>query len=349
MVCAPVRASLLALLLTSALAAAAEKQGSARVGLELGADTNPAREFGVATRPDVLATVRAGGEGLYRFDRFQLVGAYDLGARKFLQISTEDTLVQAASLDFAAALSDTFGAGLEGRIKDRRGGSRSYSDLVGGPFVEYVPDARLNLRLRLMGHRFHYPEALDYSFGAPELGLTARYRFDRRHSVLAFFDGGQRTYLGRARAHPLNVVDEVVAPPRRVDSAFFVGTSYSYRGPFAFTAAYSFADQTSNSFGEAQQRHRVGVTFGYRLPFRIIALAQASVQLARYPDGVFLSPEIILVEDDENLNSLTLKLSRALSSRFDVEVRYGLYAITLSRNDLNYLRQIGSVGVTARF
>lgn len=350
MVCAVVRALLLALLVTSPLlAAAAEFQGSGRVGLEAGVDTNPAREFGRSTLPDALATARAGGEGLVRFDRFQLSGAYDLGARKFFRVVSQDTLVQAASADFAAALAKTFGLGLEGRIKDRRGGARSYSDLVGGPFLEYAPDARLNLRVRLMAHRFLYPEAFDYSFGAAELGVTARYRFNRRHSLLVFADGGQRDYAGIARLHPLLEADASRTLPGRSDSVFYVGASYSYRGPFALSGSYSFSDQTSNSFGEAQQRHRLGASFGYRLPWKVIALAQASVQLARYPDGVFLSPEIILVEDEENLNSLTLKLSRPLSRRFDVEVRYGLYAITLSRNALNYLRQLGSVGVTARF
>ncbi len=85
-----------------------------------------------------------------------------------------------------------------------------------------------------------------------------------------------------------------------------------------------------------------------RLPWKLTLLAQGSLGLNLNPDGVYLSPEIILLEEDEALNSLSLKLARPLTERLDVELSYAVYDTQLPRNNLFYFRQVGSVGITWR-
>ena len=67
-------------------------------------------------------------------------------------------------------------------------------------------------------------------------------------------------------------------------------------------------------------RHRLTGNAGVRLPWQLTLLAQGSLGLTAYPDGIYLSPEIILVEEDEGQNSLSLKLARPVTQKVDAEL-----------------------------
>ncbi len=135
----------------------------------------------------------------------------------------------------------------------------------------------------------------------------------------------------------------------REDLVFHAGATYAYRGPVQLSLTYGYTEQASGSFGESFSRHRLSWTAGVRFLKRFTALAQLAVQQSHYPDGVFLSPEIVLLEDDESHNSGTLKVSYTVSERLDVEARAALYQNRLPGNDLTYFREVVSLGVTARF
>ena len=87
---------------------------------------------------------------------------------------------------------------------------------------------------------------------------------------------------------------------------------------------------------------------GVRLPWKVTLLAQGALGLSRYPDGIYLSPEIALLEEDEGQNSLSVKLARPVSEHLDAELTYGLYSTSLPRNDLSYRRQVVGLGLTWR-
>jgi hypothetical protein len=284
-------------------------------------------------------------DGRARFERFQLSGNYDLGARNFLQYATEDVLIQSANAQGSTVLGRHLGVGIEGRARDRRGGQRDYSDLAAMAYLEFVPDEKVDIRVHAGAHRFVYWPVFQYSFGATEAGGVARYRFDRRHSAFAFGDLGLRRYNDLARSR---FVIEPTAGRDRADTFLMAGAGYSYRGPFALTVSYSLADQSSNSFGESSVRHRLAATGGFRLPWKLTLLCQVALQLTRFPDGVFLSPEVILAEDDENHNSVSMELVLPLTEKIDVEIRYALFQNFLPENDLSYFRQITWAGLSWR-
>jgi len=337
------------LLALAGRAHAADVKGALRATGRMMLDGNAPRDVtsGSETRDakDLVFGLLASGEGSYTADRWQLVGRYDGGIRKYLLFATEDVLVQAAALEGSFALGESLGLGVEGRAKDRRGGGRAYSDLAASAFVEYAPDARLSLRLRAGAHRFLYRPDSSASFGAPEVGFLARYRIDRRHAVFVSGEYGTRRYGVSRRAPP-----EIDVPwtGRREDGSLLASTGYSYKGPLALGVAYSYQENSSNSFGESVQRHRLSANAGVRLPAKLMLLAQGSLGLNRYPDRVYFSPDIILLEDDEAQNSLSLKLVRPLGEHMDVELSYALYNTRMPRNDLSYFRQVAGVGFTWR-
>lgn len=333
-------------LLCPALALAADASGSVRLQASFGLDTNPGRDFGELATPDAVTSLTGEGEGALRRGALQLQGRYALGGRLFASQQDANVLVQAARVSAAAEVGQALTLGVEGRAKDRRAGSRgrAYTDLVGGPFVALSASRALSFELHAALHRFLYRDAFDYSFGAGELTLTARERLSRHHALsLSLFGAGER--------YGVEAVDEagLGRGERRVDRRLGGEVGYRYRGPFALSVAYRLEQVGSNSFGEAQLRHRLSATAGVRLPWKVLLLFQGALQLTSYPDGVFLSPQILLLEDEEGLTSATARLVRPVNAHLDLELRYGLYQTRLSQNGLSYLRQLATAGATVRF
>lgn len=336
------------LLALAGRAHAADVEGALRVTGRLGVDSNAPRDFsdGQAASPglDGALSLLAAGEARVTGESSQLVGRYDAGLRKYLAYGSEDMLVQALALEGSLAVGPVLGVGAEGRAKDRRGGSRAYTDLGASAFLEYAADVKLALRFRVGAHRFVYRPDAAANFGGPEVGFVGRYRFDKRHTLTVSGEYGSRGYGVDARPAP-----EVTASPgRRSDGALSASVGYTYRGPVALGLTYSFQEVDSNSFGETSMRHRLSASAGVRLPWKVTLLAQGALGLSRFPDGIYLSPDIILIDEDEAQNMLSLKLARPVREHLDVELTYGLYGTRLPRNGLSYSRQVAGVGLTWR-
>ncbi|MFL5319465.1 MAG: hypothetical protein ACJ790_07390 [Myxococcaceae bacterium] len=325
----------------------AELNGAARFTALAGFDTNALRDYDTSSNGlDLAANLLGDFSGQWRGEAAVVQGDYSVGARKFIRFPSEDLLVQAATLEAAYGVSENASVGVIGTAKDRRdrGESRDYSDFAALGYVDFYPDPRLDLRLRGGAHRFIYQPHFSYSFGAPEGGASLSWRFDKRHSMFVFGEYGDRTYSGFQR-----FTDGTISETsRRHDSAISAGAGYEFKGGFRFRIDYAYFELSSNSFGETNIRHRVSAMFATRLFWRVNLIAQGALQLTRYPDGVFLSPEIVLVQDEENSNSISVKLVRPITDRLDAELRYALYQYRLPLNDLAYLRQVGWVGLSFR-
>jgi len=349
------RRALTLALIASSLARAGDFQGHARLWVGPGFDSNAKREFvstGNATTPDAfffgLGQLDA---SLFLGDFFHAGGTYDVAARKFITQPSEDTIVQAAQLEATFQFLKYFAFGVSGRARDRRGAERDYTDLQGGGVLDFVPSQQVDVRLTVNAHRFLYYNRLAYSFYGPDATLNARYRFDRRHSISVFGNFNPRTYGAHALRGP-NPDDPTEDPDTgvvRQDAVFGAGASYSYRGPFHFTFSYQYYDQTSNSFGETVKRHRLSATGGVRLPGKIMLLGTISWQPSIFPDGVYLNPDLSVVEDDENVSSVTVKLVRPLNQWIDLDLRYAGYLGFYPQQRYLYFRNVVSLGLAINF
>lgn len=340
-------------MLVSLSAHAADWQGHARLWLGPGYDSNARREFvspGVATQNDAFFFALAQLDGSVTFaERFRVVGAYDGAARKFVLAPTEDTIVQSAQLEGTVALGDYFALGVAGRARDRRGAQRDYTDLQGGAVIDFFPDPAIDVRAFINAHRFLFYNRFAYSFSGPDGGFQARFRFLKRHSVSLNGGFNPRVYNSEARTPPDANGNTGTTGSRRRDTVFSVGATYAYRGPFHFSFTYGYYDQTSNSFGETVRRHRLSALAGFRLPWKLTLLATLTFQPSLFPDGVYLSQDLTVVEDDENMSSATLKLVRPLTKWLDVDVRYAGFIGFFPQNSFLYMRHVVSVGLSVSF
>jgi len=340
---------LLALLLATT-AGAVEVQGQARLWAGPGLDSNARRDFvspGVPTVPDGFLFGLGQLDGVLRGEKGGVTGSYDVSARKFLFLGTEDTVIQSAQLEGTLFAGRVLSLGLLARGRDRRGANRDYSDLEADAVVEYVPDPKLSVRLRGGAHRFLYWKRFTYSFFGPDATLTTSYRFDRRWSLTAFGNLNLRTYNDVTKPDPLDPKPPPTAT--RKDNLVAAGVSATYRGRFQASLGYSFSDQASNSYGESQNHHRLSGTLGLRTPFKATLLVSGTLVFSQYPDGVYLSPDLQVLEDNENASSLTVKLVRPLTKHVELDARYAFYYAILPQRSWQFVRHVGSLGLSVTF
>ncbi|HEY8209283.1 MAG TPA: hypothetical protein VIG99_17465 [Myxococcaceae bacterium] len=330
---------------------AAEPAASLRATASLGFDSNARRVFN-STRDEADAVGSALLTAAARVSPgpLELSGSYVAAARKFAVHFSHDTLAQEAAAELAIRPLGTVQVAVDGRIKDRRGGPRRYSDLQSALVLRWQAVPELEVELHAGAHRFINRADIAYSFSSPEAGGRVRYRFDRRHTLTL---GGE---LGHQRYNALAVVPPTNPDPAEVtreDGVLVASAGYGYRGAFQFSAGYQYFDEDSNSHGQTLRFHRVDLALGTPLPWNLLLFAQLTLQLGDYPDGISLAPMMTLSEDEERHSAFQLKLVRPLGERVDLELRYGVYANVLRQTDgsqpeLPYFRQVASVGLAAR-
>jgi hypothetical protein len=85
------------------------------------------------------------------------------------------------------------------------------------------------------------------------------------------------------------------------------------------------------------------------LPWELTVLAQVALQLTLLPDGVFLSPDLTVLEDGESSSAVTVKLVRALGAHVELDVRYAFYFDQLPTNGFVYQRHVVTLGVALAY
>ena len=327
-------------------AAEVKPQGAATVTVGPGVDTNPRRSLGEEAIPDGFLGATASLRGRLTSGDQSVSGRYDGGAKKFLSVTGEDLLAQQLEAGYAlnvGALS--LGVDGTGKLRRTRAGDRDYTDLSGEAFADWLASRELSLRLAVGLHGFSYLSNADYDSRGPVAALTVKFAPSRKHSFSLGLSASPRRFDAPRRIS----AEGDLAEERRADWAIGGQLAYALRGPVPIQAGYSLSVNASNSFGESTTRHRLFAAASGKLPLGVIVTGQAALQLNRYPDGIFLSRDLLLA-DDEAQSSLALKLAYPLGASVDLEARYALYSVALPRTDevASFLRQTVALGLTFR-
>ena len=338
--------------LLSTASSAVEAHGQVRASLGPGFDSNTKRDL-VSKEghilPDGFLFGLLAAEGRLTFlEKFRLRGSYDVAGRVFLLLPAEDTVVQSAKIEATVAVLPWLNVALLGRARDRRGADRDYSDLFGGAEVALFPANAVDVQVSLAAHRFIYWRSIDYSWHGPDALFSARYRFDRHHSVAVFGQYNPRTYDALAKGAPGPDGSLPILNVTRADSVLGAGASWNYRGGFQCSLGYSFLDQTSNSWGQTTRRHRITATGAVRLPWELTAFASGTLQLASYPEQLELGG-LVVNEDEDFASSVSAKLIRPVGAHVDLELRYAFYFSTMPTAGFGYLRHVVTLGVAVSF
>jgi hypothetical protein len=339
------RGALLLTLLAGQPCLALSATGGGQVEVEAGVDSNPARAFDAPPSTDGVLLGQGDVEGQLRpLNPWLLSGRYDLGAKHFFHTAGEDVLAQAAAAEASARPLPPLALGLALQAKDRtsRAGERDYRDLGAALFGELraLPPV---LTLEAGAEQFTYKPDHSFSFAGPRAALSGIQALARQHRVHLGASAAYRAFEGVA----LNQSGQVVGPRRDWDVGAAAG--YAYRGAFLATLDYAFDQDRSNAYGQGSQRHRLEGSLAVFLPLKVALAARGVLQLTRFPDGVAASPQLLLLEDNENTDQVGLKLSRTWASGLEAELEAQAYRADFPANGLHYRRNLVQAGVGWRF
>ncbi len=126
-----------------------------------------------------------------------------------------------------------------------------------------------------------------------------------------------------------------------------------YTGRRIYSARYELTVNDSNSFGETLVRQRLRLGFTTELVRELYLTAEATALVHIYLDPLLIARDeqalTFVSIDEENRNSLSLHLSRALSRTWALEGRYAIYSNEFTNQELTFRRQTVYLGVVYRY
>lgn len=240
-------------------------------------------------------------------------------------------------------------------------GARTFSNFGGdGLLVLKLGDDR-TLSFVAGARTFEYKQAHEFDW----IGPTAAARLDmtlwqppggtRSLDLAATVSYEARAYNDAANAnacppgaHPSI---DCIAPtdlPRR-DRYQRVGVDLTWLGSQVFSFGYQFSLADSNSFGQSLARHKLTLSATASLPWGLYGTALGTLELDQYLDGLLVATDETQRSfenlDDENESSVQLRLGRAVSSSWSVEVRAAAWRdLGSNLSDRSYKRSLVYLG-----
>jgi hypothetical protein len=125
--------------------------------------------------------------------------------------------------------------------------------------------------------------------------------------------------------------------------------AFNYSRGFVLNFIYSLQRNDSNNFGFSYWNNRVSLIAGKRLPLEVFLNAYLFFELRRYSDKTDEPILVELITEENDNNGWVLKLSRSLVSKLDASLTYSYYRNQSSIRDLNFQKNLLSLGLTYRF
>jgi hypothetical protein len=267
-----------------------------------------------------------------------------LRLRQGTRTDTERMLVAQSTVSASRPLLWGLVAQLQSTAKARgqASGSRSYGFTRTDALVFRRLPFGFSARGGLTGqffHSFDLPFFSSFAGGAlagVSFDLTRRERFDA-------------SVEGSVRAFPFAPPVPAPADPqvRRLDEPVRLSLRFTSRRRIYLNAGYDLMRNFSSSRGESWTRHRIVGMAGFRLPMAITATLRGTLQLTQYDDGVSVSQQLFLQEDDESRNSVQMALSRPWIGGLHLDGRLAWYGNELAKGGARFSRTTATMGVRA--
>jgi hypothetical protein len=282
--------------------------------------------------------------------RHSFRGEYTLGGRVFMRISDEDTLINQLDAEYSYRAWEIASIGVDFDARDVSiiSNDRAYT-LGGANFFSDIRAWQGGLMRLKAGYRvFMWKPDAEYTNNGPAAGLSLRHYFTK-HLSLAFATEYQfRMYQGNAYVFVDNPDGSRTLEPtdrQRLDNIVFGSIGVEYVHKILISGSYSILYNPSNSAGESILRHRVAAVFTAKPVWEIYINIMAALQYTQFIDGIYVSQQLFLEDDDENQNSVVVKLSRAIGKGFSAELKYGIYWSEWSTDPMSFSRQVFYAGV----
>ncbi len=238
-------------------------------------------------------------------------------------------------------------------------GARTFVNLGGDLLLQLRDTDDRRLTLAVGGRHFEYKPDEEYDWDGPtanaRLDVTLYHSDDRTRSLelatLLAFEARMYGSAALGKCAPGQPPDCVVATEiSRADRYQRAGIELTYVGRQVLSLGYDVSVVDSNSYGQSLVRHRVTASATTSLPHKLYFTAIAILQIDDYLDGLVLQQDLQHTSftslDDENRSSIQLRLARALTPAWSIEVRAAAWRnIAGDTMDLAFHRELVSLGV----
>jgi hypothetical protein len=279
---------------------------------------------------------------------------YQGGAKKYFEIDDQDTLINLARFGYTNTnLKNTFlGTDAWLKIRKIRSGEEDYNKLIWDVFAGHEFGKGVTGQLRGGYARFdfktynyydywlqRYGVIVQKSYGTT-LNLSVQYFFQEKHFPFAAYENfGTETdevFLTETNKKRTDVLHE---------PAVFLQISKWLLVDFV----YLFQINQSNSYGDSYYNHRLSLSLSKAI------LKDTNLHLfgvAQFRDSfekVLIPHSYSIEEDDENYNSVAAKVTHRFTDWVSLEVGYSRYWTTYSSRDLNFVKNLYSIGAAFNF
>lgn len=115
-----------------------------------------------------------------------------------------------------------------------------------------------------------------------------------------------------------------------------------WRGPVIMALALSYAQNSSNSYGQDLEQRRAELTLTVPLWFEWFVSLHGELIQTRFEDPIFIDTDFQV--DEDNRNTFVVSMARPFGDGWDVELKYSLYTQALG-SDASYNRQTFSLAL----
>ncbi len=220
-------------------------------------------------------------------------------------------------------------------------GARTFANLGADALLVLDGTEDRHVTVGLGWRDFTYKENNDFDWSGPaasarlDLELWAPSGGARSLELAAFAAFEAREYSSTALvnacppgAAPSDSCSAGTSRTRR-DRSQRIGVETTYAGKVIATLGYQLTVIDSNSFGQSLIRHRATASVTRSLPWSMFGTALAILQIDQFVDGLVVKKDLQRSEftslDDENRSSAQLRLGKAITGAWTVEVRGAIW------------------------
>ncbi len=302
---------------------------------------------------------------------------YGLGGKVFFQYHDESSIVQRLETQYYLRLHPRFLIGLSAQGADSRriNESREYSFAVAQAVVMWFAPENWLFTLRGGYNAFSFRhlerfqdvhlEGLDdnpplgkairisdgqrFSYHGDTYHLSVRKQFHRMFRAQLSYDLSRFFYAFRFDPPTNSDTSPLPLLIPRFDLSHQIGLSLRFLYVVLIELSYHFELLDSRSYGESFLGHRVQFLSAIELPWRITLVLQAQLLFRSFRNGLTLNTLLQQADNDANLTSATIRLSRPIAGPLHLDLRYSFYTNRFSAGGVQYLRNLFLAGLSLRF
>ncbi len=187
----------------------------------------------------------------------------------------------------------------------------------------------------------------DFDRNGHQFDIGIAYRFYRRFKAGVHFKRKELDFEGAVVLPPES---ENPSQRKREDTFSQVGVAYqAYVLKSLVDFSYSYQRNSSVSFGSSYRSNVFRVIIVKHIPLSSTVQIYARIQTRRYFDDVQIPDEAEPLTDEDEQNSLQIRISKSLTPRWDIQTQYRINRDESSRKIELYTKGLYSVSLNYSF